>query len=127
MPNLETLSIQFSARGVKKAVDNIKEMAVAVNNLSNSLKALDASKLTMFASSMETLKNSTPTKGQTNRMVGFANAVTQLSDAIGAANITTFANDMSTMGQAVQMLRGNTVTGLTNAVTAVTQLGQQAQ
>ncbi len=127
MPTLETLEIVFKAKKTEDAVKNIKDLAVAVSNLSNSLKTLDASKLSTFTSSMETLKNSVPTKGQTNRMVGFANAVTDLTNAIGTANITTFANDMSTMGQAVQMLKGKTVTGLTNAVTAVTQLGQQAQ
>jgi len=127
MPNIDTLSIQFNANGTKKAVQNIKNMAEAVKNLADNLTTLDASKLQSFASSMETLKKSVPTKSQTDRMIGFANAVTQLSDAIGAANITSFSNDMSNLGQAVQTFKRSSVNGITNAVTAMQQLGQTAQ
>lgn len=127
MPNIDTLAIQFNANGTKKAVQNIKNMAEAVKNLAANLTTLDASKLQSFATSMETLKKSVPTKSQTDRMIGFANAVTQLSDAIGAANITSFSNDMSNLGQAVQAFKRSSVNGITNAVTAMQQLGQTAQ
>lgn len=127
MPNIDTLAIQFNANGTKKAVQNIKNMAEAVKNLADNLTTLDASKLQSFATSMETLKKSVPTKSQTDRMIGFANAVTQLSDAIGAANITSFSNDMSNLGQAVQAFKRSSVNGITNAVTAMQQLGQTAQ
>lgn len=127
MPNIDTLSVQFNANGTKTAVNNIKEMAAAVRNLADGLKTLDASKLQTFASSMQTLKSSTPTKSQTERMVGFANAVTELSNAIGAANITSFAKDMQVMGEGVQAIKGRSVQGLTTAVTAMQQLSQTAQ
>lgn len=127
MPNIDTLSIQFNANGTDKAIKNIKAMGYAVSNLAQSVKGIDASKLSAFTSSMETLKKSIPTNAQTDRMVAFSNAVKDLSSAIGSANIGVFSKDMSTLGEAVNTFKKSSVNSITNAVTAMKNMGQTAQ
>lgn len=127
MPNIDTLSIQFNANGTDKAINNIKSMGYAVRTLAQSVKSIDASKLSAFTSSMETLKKSVPTEAQTNRMVAFGEAVKSLSSAIGSANIGVFSKDMSTLGEAVNTFKKSSVNSITNAVTAMKNMGQTAQ
>lgn len=127
MPNIDTLSIQFNANGTDKAIQNIKSMGYAVRNLAQSVKGIDASKLSAFTSSMETLKKSIPTNAQTGRMVAFSNAVKDLSAVIGSANIGGFSRDMSTLGEAVNTFKKSSVNSITNAVTAMKNMGQTAQ
>ena len=127
MPNIDTLSIQFNANGTDKAINNIKSMGYAVRNLAQSVKSIDASKLSAFTSSMETLKKSVPTEAQTNRMVAFSEAVKSLSSAIGSANIGVFSKDMSTLGEAVNTFKKSSVNSITNAVTAMQNLQAQTQ
>ena len=125
--NLDTLTIQFKANGTDKAVKNIKEMAKAVKTLGNSVNNLSTAKLKSFTSAMDTLKQSTPTKSQAQRMKDFASGVRSLSNAIGAANINGFAKSMANIGTAVSGLKGQSLKGITNTLTAMQQLGQQAQ
>jgi len=127
MPNIDTLSIQFSSKGTQTAVENIKGMASAVRVLSGSMRMLDTSKFADFSHGMETLKKSVPTKAQTTRMVDFADAISKLSAAIGASNISGFSTDMANLGTAVQTFKRSSVNGITSAVTAMQSLGQQAQ
>jgi len=127
MPNIDTLSIKFNANGTDKAIKNIKAMGYAVSNLAQSVKGIDASKLSAFTSSMETLKKSVPTEAQTNRMVAFGEAVKSLSSAIDSANIGVFSKDMSTLGEAVNTFKKSSVNSITNAVTAMKNMGQTAQ
>ena len=127
MPNIDTLTIQFGSKGTETAVKNIKSMASAVRVLSGSLRMMDMSKFGEFSSGMDTLKKSVPTSSQTNRMVDFADAVSKLSAAIGASNISGFSNDMSNLGTAVQMFKKSSVNSITNAVAAMETLGHQAE
>ena len=127
MPNIDTLSIQFSSTGTKTAVENIKGMASAVRTLSGSLRMLDTSKFTDFSTGMANLKKSVPTTAQTNRMVDFADAISKLSAAIGASNISGFSSDMANLGTAVQTFKKSSVSGISNAVAAMQTLGQTAQ
>ena len=127
MPNIDTLTIQFGSKGTETAVKNIKDMASAVRTLSGSVRMLDTSKFADFSAGMETLKKSVPTKSQTTRMVDFADAISKLSTAIGAANISGFSNDMSNLGVAVQSFKRTSVNGITNAVAAMQTMKQQAQ
>lgn len=127
MPNIDTLSIQFKANGTETAIKNIKSMGYAVRNLAQSVKSIDASKLSAFTSSMETLKKSIPTEAQTNRMSAFSNAIKELSGVIGAANISGFSRDMSTLGDAVNTFKKSSVNSITNAVTAMQNLQSQTQ
>ena len=128
MATLETLSVQFNANGTDKAIKNITMMAQSVRRLADSLKSLESDKLSSFASSMNTIKSSTPTKGQTARMVAFADAVTQLSTAINGANITDFATDFASLGQGAQALGGGSkgAVALANALTQVTTQANSA-
>lgn len=125
--NIDTLSIQFKANGTDKAVKNIKEMAKAVKTLGDSVNNLSAAKLRSFTSAMDTLKASTPSKGQAQRMKDFASGVKSLSNAIGNANINGFAKSMANIGTAVSGLKGQSLKGITNTLNAMQQLGQQAQ
>lgn len=127
MPNIDTLSIQFNANGTDKAIKNIKSMGYAVRNLAQSVKSIDASKLSAFTSSMETVKKSIPTNAQTGRMVAFSNAVKDLSAVIGSANIGGFSKDMATLGDAVNTFKKSSVNSITNAVTAMQNLQSQTQ
>lgn len=127
MPNLDTLSIQFNANGTERAIKNIKAMGYAVRSLANSIKMVDASKLSAFTSAMASLKGSVPTNAQTARMVAFANSVHSLNTVIGSANISGFSKDMATLGDAVNTFKKSSVNSITNAVTAMQQLGSQAQ
>lgn len=127
MPNIDTLSIQFNANGTERAIKNIKSMGYAVRNLAQSVKSIDASKLSAFTSSMETLKKSIPTNAQTGRMVAFSNAVKDLSAVIGSANIGGFSKDMATLGDAVNTFKKSSVNSITNAVTAMQNLQAQTQ
>jgi len=127
MPNIDTLTIQFGSKGTETAVKNIKTMATAVRTLSGSLRMMDMSKFGEFSSGMETLKKSVPTKSQTNRMVDFADAVSKLSAAIGASNISGFSNDMTNLGTAVQLFKKSSVNSITNAVAAMETMKQQAE
>lgn len=127
MPNIDTLSIQFNANGTEKAIKNIKSMGYAVRNLAQSVKSIDASKLSAFTSSMETVKKSIPTNAQTGRMVAFSNAVKDLSAVIGSANIGGFSKDMATLGDAVNTFKKSSVNSITNAVTAMQNLQSQTQ
>ena len=127
MPNIDTLSIQFNANGTDKAVENIKRMGYAVRNLAQSVKSIDASKLGVFTSSMESLKKSVPTESQTRRMLDFASAIKDLSAAIGTSNVGSFATDMSTLGEAVQTFKKSSVNSISNAATAMKNLGTQAK
>ena len=127
MPNIDTLSIQFNANGTDKAIKNIKAMGYAVRNLAQSVKSIDTNKMSAFTSSMETIKKSVPTEAQTNRMVAFSEAVKSLSSAISSANIGVFSKDMSTLGEAVNTFKKSSVNSITNAVTAMKNMGQTAQ
>ena len=127
MPNLDTLSIQFNANGTERAIKNIKAMGYAVRSLANSIKMVDASRLSAFTSAMASLKGSVPTNAQTARMVAFANSVHSLNTVIGSANISGFSKDMATLGDAVNTFKKSSVNSITNAVTAMQQLGSQAQ
>ena len=220
MPNIDTLSIQFSAKGTKTAANNIREMGQAVRSLATNLNAIDGNKMSSFVSSLNNLKKSAPTKGQGNnlsafskivgemgksfesvsvsklsafassmteikkasitksqatnlgtfntavsglsnvlgaidgnkvttlagladgmneikksipgksqidRLTAFTVAVTDFSNAIGAANIGEFSKDMAVLGDAVQNFKKSSVNSITNAVTAMQQLGSQAQ
>lgn len=99
----------------------------AVGSFANAINAVDGSKLTTFASGMEVLKKTTPTKSQTERLTAFASAITELSKAIGAANIGEFSKDMSVLGGAVEQFKKSSVNSITNAVTAMKNMGQTAQ
>lgn len=127
MPNLDTLTITFSSKGTERAVENIRQMGYAIRNLAQTLKAVDGSKIDAFAQSLDTLKKSTPTNSQTERMVAFGAAVKDLSEVIGTANIGGFSKDMATLGDAVQAFKKSSVNSITNAVTAMQTLGQTAQ
>lgn len=127
MPNLDTLSIQFNANGTERAIKNIKAMGYAVRNLAQSVKGIDANKLSAFTSSMETLKKSVPTNAQTNRMVAFGEAVKSLSSVIGSSNLGSFSKDMSNLGEAVNTFKKSSVNSITNAVTAMQKLDSQAK
>jgi len=127
MPNLDTLSIQFNANGTERAIKNIKAMGYAVRNLAQSVKGIDANKLSAFTSSMETLKKSVPTNAQTNRMVAFGEAVKSLSSVIGSSNLGSFSKDMSNLGEAVSTFKKSSVNSITNAVTAMQKLDSQAK
>ena len=127
MPNLDTLTITFSSKGTETAIENIKQMGYAIRNLAQTLKAVDGSKIDAFAQSLDTLKKSTPTNSQTERMVAFGAAVKDLSEVIGTANISGFSKDMTTLGDAVQAFKKSSVNSITNAVTAMQTLGQTAQ
>ena len=127
MPNIDTLTITFGSKGTENAVKNIKSMASAVRVLSGSLRMMDMSKIGDFSSGMEALKKSVPTSSQTNRMVDFADAVSKLSAAIGASNISGFSNDMSNLGTAVQLFKKSSVNSITNAVAAMETMKQQAE
>ena len=127
MPNIDTLSIQFNTNGTETAIKNIKSMGYAVRNLAQSVKSIDANKLSAFTASMETLKKSVPTEAQTSRMVAFGEAVKSLSSAIGTANISDFSKSMATMGGAVDSFKKSSVNSIKNAVTAMSELQTQAQ
>jgi len=127
MPNLDTLSIQFNANGTERAIKNIKAMGYAVRSLANSIKMVDASKLSAFTSAMASLKGSVPTNAQTARMVAFANSVHSLNTVIGSANISGFSKDMATLGDAVNTFKKSSVNSITNAVTAMQTLQTQTQ
>lgn len=127
MPNIDTLSIQFNANGTEKAINNIKAMGYAVRSLAQSVKSIDAGKLSAFTSSMETIKKSVPTEAQTNRMVAFGEAVKSLSSVIGSSNLGGFSKDMSNLGEAVNTFKKSSVNSITNAVTAMQNLQTQTQ
>lgn len=127
MPNLDTLSIQFNANGTDKAIKNIKSMGYAVRSLANSIKMVDASKLSAFTSAMASLKGSVPTNAQTARMVAFANSVHSLNTVIGSANISGFSKDMATLGDAVQTFKKSSVNSIANAATAMQKLKVEAK
>lgn len=127
MPNIDNLSIEFTAKGTETAVKNIKAMGYAIRNLSQTLKTIDGSKVKVFAESMATLKKSVPTKSQADRMVAFGEAVKNLSGAIGTANISSFSKDMSTLGSAVEAFKKSSVNSITNAVSAMQNLQTQTK
>lgn len=127
MPNIDNLSIEFTAKGTETAVKNIKAMGYAIRNLSQTLKTIDGSKVKVFADSMATLKKSVPTKSQADRMVAFGEAVKNLSGAIGTANIGSFSKDMSTLGSAVEAFKKSSVNSITNAVSAMQNLQTQTR
>lgn len=127
MPNIDNLSIEFTAKGTETAVKNIKAMGYAIRNLSQTLKTIDGSKVKVFAESMATLKKSVPTKSQADRMVAFGEAVKNLSGAIGTANIGSFSKDMSTLGSAVEAFKKSSVNSITNAVSAMQNLQTQTR
>lgn len=127
MPNLDTLSIQFNANGTERAVKNIKAMGYAVRSLANSIKMVDASRLSAFTSAMASLKGSVPTNAQTARMVAFANSVHSLNTVIGSANISGFSKDMATLGDAVQTFKKSSVNSIANAATAMQKLKVEAK
>lgn len=127
MPNIDNLSIEFTAKGTETAVKNIKAMGYAIRNLSQTLKTIDGNKVKVFADSMETLKKSVPTKNQADRMVNFGNAVKDLSSTIGTANIGSFSKDMSTLGSAVEAFKKSSVNSITNAVSAMQNLQTQTR
>lgn len=127
MPNLDTLSIQFNANGTERAIKNIKAMGYAVRSLANSIKMVDASRLSAFTSAMASLKGSVPTNAQTARMVAFANSVHSLNTVIGSANISGFSKDMATLGDAVQTFKKSSVNSIANAATAMQKLKVEAK
>lgn len=127
MANLDTLSIQFDATGTTTAVKNIAMMAQSVRRLADSLKTLDADKLSTFASSMGELKNNVPSDGQTNRMVAFADAVAKLSAAINGSDISGFASNVAMMGQGAQQMGGAGKKAISELAESMTQVGKQAQ
>lgn len=103
MPNIDSLSIQFSTKGTKTAVNNIKDMALAVRSLATNINAIDASNLNAVANSMKQLKNSAPTKDQTARVTAFGNAISGIAktfESTDASKMAAFADNMSALKKA---------------------------
>jgi len=103
MPNIDNLSIQFSTKGTKTAVNNIKDMALAVRSLATNINAIDASNLNAVANSMKQLKNSAPTKDQTARVTAFGNAISGIAktfESTDASKMAAFADNMSALKKA---------------------------
>lgn len=103
MPNIDTLSIQFSTKGTKTAVNNIKDMALAVRSLATNINSIDASKLNTVANSMKQLKNSAPTKDQTARVTAFGNAISGIAktfETTDASKMAAFAENMTALKKA---------------------------
>lgn len=127
MPNIAELSIDFSAKGTKTAIDNIMNMANAVNSLASNLKGIEGNGLKGLADGLKQIKSSIPTKNQTENMTNFATAVQQFATTLGNVNITQFSNDMANMSSAVQGMGARSVKSLTNAAKAMSNLQQQAK
>ena len=103
MPNIDSLSIQFSTKGTKTAVNNIKDMALAVRSLATNINAIDASNLNAVANSMKQLKNSAPTKDQTSRVTAFGNAISGIAktfESTDASKMAAFAENMTALKKA---------------------------
>lgn len=127
MPSITELSIDFSAEGTKTAIDNIMNMANAVNSLASNLKGLEGNSLKGLADGLKQIKSSIPTKNQTENMTNFATAVQQFATSLGNVSITQFSNDMANMSSAVQGMGARSVKSLTNAAQAMSNLQQQAK
>lgn len=111
MPNIDTLSIQFNANGTDKAVRNIKAMSEAVRSLADSLRVLDTGKITDLSNAMSSIKSSTPTKAQANRMTGFAEAISKMSTAARTSySLNNFAENISGLGTAIQGFKKSSLT-----------------
>lgn len=126
MPSITELSIDFSA-GTKPAIDNIMNMANAVNSLASNLKGIEGNSLKGLADGLKQIKSSIPTKKQTENMTNFATAVQQFATSLGNVSITQFSNDMANMSNAVQGMGARSVKSLTNAAQAMSNLQQQAK
>ena len=103
MPNIDSLSIQFSTKGTKTAVNNIKDMALAVRSLATNINAIDASNLNAVANSMKQLKNSAPTKDQAARVTAFGNAISGIAktfETMDASKMAAFAENMTALKKA---------------------------
>ena len=111
----------------KAQAERLGGFNTAVGSFAGAINGVDGSKLDTFATGLEVIKKSTPTKSQTERLTAFASAVTGLSNAIGAANIGEFSKDMSVLGSAVEQFKKSSVNSITNAVTAMKNMGQTAQ
>lgn len=111
----------------KAQAERLGGFNTAVGSFASAINGVDGSKLDTFATGLEVIKKSTPTKSQTERLTAFASAVTELSNAIGAANIGEFSKDMSVLGGAVEQFKKSSVNSITNAVTAMKNMGQTAQ
>lgn len=127
MPSITELSIDFSAKGTKTAINNIMNMANAVNSLASNLKGIEGNSLKGLADGLKQIKSSIPTKNQTENMTNFATAVQQFATTLGNVNITQFSNDMANMSNAVQGMGARSVKSLTNAAQAMSNLQQQAK
>ena len=103
MPNIDTLSIQFSAKGTTTAVRNIKEMGLAVRGLAVNLNAIDTNKVGALASSLSELKKSAPTKAQSQRIATFGDAVKSMAtsfNSVNSAKINEFTTAMGAIRKA---------------------------
>ena len=115
-----------SAVPTKNQNENIGGFGMALGGMGNALNSVDGSKLNVFVNGMTMIRKAIPTSKQVGRISEFAVAVKELSDAIGAANITEFSNDMSVLGSAVEQFKKSSVNSITNAVTAMKNMGQTA-
>lgn len=115
-----------SAVPTKNQNENISGFGMALGGMGNALNSVDGSKLNVFVSGMEQIKSSIPTSNQVTRISDFAVAVKDLTAAIGSANISEFSKDMSVLGGAVEQFKKSSVNSITNAVTAMKNMGQTA-
>ena len=99
----------------------------AISSLASTVNGVSGDKLTSLSSGMEAIKHAIPTKSQVERLVGFSDAVTGLSNAIGSANISEFAKDMGTLGDAVQTFKKSSVNSIANAATAMQKMKVEAE
>ena len=120
---LETLSIQFNANGVPKAVENIKAMGEAVKKLGDGLKTIETGKLSTFADTMAVLKKNAPNDRQAANMERFANAIVALAGAINGADFSSFSAGLSATAQAANSMKK----GAVNNIKAVAEIGKEAE
>ena len=125
-------SFADSLNSIKSAVptklqnENLNNFGMVVGGMGTMLNGVDGSRLTILSTGLNVIKRSIPTPAQVERLSTFASAITDLSNAIGAANISDFSKDMATLGGAVESFKKSSVNSITNAVAAMQTMGQTA-
>ena len=127
MPNIDELSVKFSAKGINPIVNNILKLADAVESLASKSRELDSSKISGLATALGELKGKVPTKGQVTNLKELAVAVAALNTAAGSGDITTFANGINTVSAALGNLKGTPKKQIDNITSSLQKAGQQAQ
>ena len=125
--DIDNLSVSLKTNGAADAIQQIKDMATAVDNLAKNVSQVDSDRLESFANGLRQIRTAIPTANQATNMTTFATAVGTFTNAISGANITQVANDMSNLSSAVQGMGTRSANTLNNAAQAMQNFAQQTR